>query len=428
MTSGLRRRPTATDLLGRLIEAPDLPRRIRALPARGFSALVQHVGVEDAAEIVALATTEQVVTAFDEELFAGPGPGEREIFDVHRFIVWLEVILEAGDEVAARRMAELSEDFVVQALSSIVLVMDHDALRARMAVGGTSAFHADKALESALSEEIDGYLLLSRIDEGWDAALALILALDRDHRSLLERLLDRCSTIGNEYVDDLDALTEVLTAAESLSEDVEAEREERRGRLGYVEPRAARAFLELAREPLEGDASAGQRDPLTCAYFRDLERLPAAPAAGRTVDLHEALGRVKAPRPALPAPDDAAMPFIQGMQGLKQESAVLFGERMEELAYLANVLVAGEDLDGRRMRPGEAAEAALATVALGSEIEARRRRPGNRRAGADEHRAVLRTCPADLLFRRARGTLEAGLVRSRAELDAAIDGLAQTRK
>ena len=41
----------------------------------------------------------------------------------------------------------------------------------------------------------------------------------------------------------------VVAANARLFEDVEAEREDRRAAAGHVEPRAARAFLALAREP-----------------------------------------------------------------------------------------------------------------------------------------------------------------------------------
>lgn len=57
-------------LLTRLIEMPDLAATIQALPAERFAALVRELGVEDAGELVALATTEQLVQAFDEDPFS----------------------------------------------------------------------------------------------------------------------------------------------------------------------------------------------------------------------------------------------------------------------------------------------------------------------------------------------------------------------
>jgi hypothetical protein len=300
----------------------------------------------------------------------------------------------------------------------------------------------DKALESCLSEEIQGYVLASRLSIGWDAALALILALDRDHRALLERILRRCAALNRECLDDLERLAGILTAEEALAEDVEAEREARRGQLGHVEPRAARAFLELARARDCGGAL--ERDPITHAYFRELSpdsaaRQERSSEASAPLALLDASGEAEAllPAPGLEgsigrATPDAATPFLEAMHLLNDEAPGRYADRMEELAYLANVLLAGASVDGRRLRPAEAAEAALATVALGAEIEVRQRGAGRSRprrpATAGELSAVLRDCPADPLFRAASATLASALsaaegrtfLRSRGELDAAL--------
>jgi hypothetical protein len=435
------RRPASTTLLARLIETPDLVRAVRELPAPTFSALVRHVGVEDAGEIVALATTDQIVAAFDEDLFANESPGEREVFDGERFASWLEVLLEAGDDAAAGRMAELSEDFVVRAFSSLILVLDHDALRGRMSESDESACYADKAIESRLSEEIDGYLLISKRYAGWDALLALILAMDRDHRALLARVLDRCAVMAKDCLDDLDALTGMLTSEEALAEDVEAEREERRSKLGYVEPRAARSFLALARMPPTGNIASLQRDPITRAYFRDLAppssaALETCQGPPRSLDLIGGMGGIEPALPARPggtrASSDAAAAFIDAMRLLSKADLQCYGERMEELAYLANVLMAGARIGDGRLRRSEAAEAVLSTVAFGAELEARERRSDRScstvRATAAELCVVLRACAADLLFRKASAMLTArkaritstGFLLSRADLHAAI--------
>jgi hypothetical protein len=422
MTTRLLRRPSSTTLLDRLIETPDLVQTVRGLPKQAFSALVRQVGVEDAGEIIALATTDQIVAAFDEDLFVNTRPGEREVFDSNRFAVWLEVLLEAGDDVAAKRVAELSEDFAIQAISSLVLVLDNDALTARMSEGDQSAIYADKALENTLSEEIDGYLLISRKYDGWDAALSLILALDRDHRPLLVRILDRCAAMASEYVEDLDALITVLSSEESLAEDVESEREERRGQLGFVEPRAARSFLELARKPMTTDIESEQRDPVTRAYFREIERRPPATVtanrgSNRLIALLNVTATGDSPLRALSsgvgesgASANESTAFVHAMRLLKEKQPERFNERMEELAYLANVLVAGAKLGNRRFRPSEAAEAAIATVALGAELEAQSRglhKPDSAlRASGEELCEVLGARTADLLFRMASRRLK----------------------
>lgn len=383
----------ARSLVTSLIEMPDLGRAIAALPPRSFAGLVRRIGVEDAGELIAHATTDQLVRAFDEDLFRAERAGERETLDAGRFVVWLEVLLEAGDGVAADRVAELDEAFVTHALSSLVLVLDEDALRHAIDEADEDVSrHVDKRLESALTEELDGYVLVAKHGDGWDAVLTLILALDRDHRALLVRVLDRLATLASAYLDDLEELSGLLTEAESLAEDAEGAREERRSREGYVEARAARAFLKLARDPSKEEA----RDPLTRAYFRDLERAPvaASPTSPWSRVLDEpglVLGKSQSRKSTAMSSFTAA---------LRELPLAMFADRMDELAYLVNVLVAGHERDGMRMRPKEAADAVMATVALGAFIEG-----GSKKQPLLD---VLRERGADVLFRTASHALASG--------------------
>jgi hypothetical protein len=439
--------------LNRLIELPDLARTIQALPVQTFAALVRKVGIEDAGELIVLATTEQLVQAFDEDLFVSDRAGERETFDVGRFAVWLEVLLEAGDEIAANRVAELDEDFVAHALSGVVLVLDEEALRERLDDSDEDeSRQVDKALESALTEDIDGYILIAKQHDGWDAALALILALDQNHRALLVRLLDRLACVDGRYLDDLGELSTVLSEGESLAEDVEATREERRSKQGYVEAQAARAFLTLARRPLESSAAFTDRDPLTKAYFRELQRnqhVPLAAAVSSSQDalralppaIQRELTESSADAEGSPITDASSSSatvmsvFTNALRELSTSEPHLFGERMEEFAYLVNMLLAGHERGGDRLRPKAAADAVLATVCYGAVIELRSQRAKGKckqSPSRAEFVEVLRGRSVDGLFRVASSALatgaapkvtmakKSGLLYSAEELDAAI--------
>jgi hypothetical protein len=431
---------SSSTLLARLIDSPHLVQTVRALEPSVFAALVRRVGVEDAGEIVAVATTEQLVAAFDEDLFRNERPGERETFDREKFVRWLEVILEGGDALAAKRIVELSFDFVVQALSSIVLVIDHDALSEQMGQGGDDADTVDKAIESALSEEIDGYLLVSKHHAGWDAALALILALDRDDRAFLVQVLDRCADMNSRYLDELEELAGVLNAADSLAEDVEAEREERRSARGFVEPRAARSFLAFAKMP-PSEEEPLTRDAVTRAYFRNLssEAIPF-----RTNSEEESAKLLLAitdavSTPAMPISSESSNEstpenrLILAMRRLHERDADVWAKRMEELAYLANVVWSGAHHERNRFERIEAAEAAIATVGLGAELDVLEGARRKKRPSADELCDVLLRCPADLLFRKASSTLtshklgRAGLLRHSNEIARVISELQTTR-
>lgn len=378
-----------------------------------FAAMVKELGLEDSGELIELATTEQIVTAFDEDLFVNERPGQREVFDPTRFALWLEVMVEADPKRTADRVKELPEDFVVSALSSLVMVLDSEELMMRMGEGGESSRMADKAIESSLSEELDGYLLISRQHEGWDAVMELVLRLDRDDRSFLERILDRCSVISSVYIDDLDELVTALNDAESLAEDVEAQREERRVRQGHVEPRAAKAFLDLSgRQPGQDDFE-GRRDPITAAYFRDHAEV-VGPEHRRSATAGDRASKSDTPEiqvsPMLLASgalssgrEDLTAGFLAALGELRQRDDGLFSMRMRELAYLANVLAAADSVDGRRLTPYEAAQAALKTVALGAHLEAAET-DGNREPGGATLTSLVETLSrrgADILFRRA---------------------------
>jgi hypothetical protein len=384
-------------LLSRLLDQPNLVAAVQALPAPVLGKLIQHIGLEDCGEIVALATTEQLRGIFDDDLWRSERPGKDETFDARRFALWLEIMLEAGEAFAAHKLAELPEDLVTLALSRHILAINIEEMAIAM-----SDRHADddglteKALESCLCEEIDVYRIISRNHEGWDAVLSILLALDRDHHEFLERVLEHCCAMAAEYIDDNGGLYQVLTSDEMLESDVGADREERRAEEGFIAPSSAVSFLALARTTKLADIiAAKERDPVTHAYFRSLRRpssgksarndrpTPAAAEVHGGGDAADAASLVAMLRdgevlsPSAPmlllqeqpgaSPARAGDVFVAAMRDLRSGAPDLHGQRMAELAYLANVLAAGCSLEGRALRPVEAARATVATSNLGME-------------------------------------------------------------
>src|SRR5512138_385818 len=121
------------ELLLRMFEEPNLVAAVQALPAPALGKLIEHIGLADAGEIVALATTDQIRRIFDDDLWRSERPGQDETFAADRFASWLEIMLEAGEGFAAEKLAELPEDLVTLALSKQVLVVDLDELAATLA-------------------------------------------------------------------------------------------------------------------------------------------------------------------------------------------------------------------------------------------------------------------------------------------------------
>ena len=64
--------------------------------------LIDHVGLHDAGDLIALTTTEQMRDILEESLWETLIPGEAERLRPERFLEWLDVMLEAGAGVYCR--------------------------------------------------------------------------------------------------------------------------------------------------------------------------------------------------------------------------------------------------------------------------------------------------------------------------------------
>ena len=383
-------------LLDRVLEHQDLVTAIQHLPGPALARLVDRLGVEDAGELVSLATTAQLEQLFDEDLWRSPRPGEDEHFDAARFVVWLEVMLESGARFTAARLAEMSEDFLVHVIHQRALVLDLDAL-AQTVEASDDPDQLEKALDDRLHHELDTYRLVARDQRGWDALVEVLAELDERHHDLLVRLLDRACALGDHEVADGGGLYDVLTSEETLAADVAAEREDRRAREGYVAPSSARAFLRLAAETDVDTARREGRDAITRAYFRELAPRPwptLPPPTERLVGLLRESGVLdEAPAAPLLEAGDAGGPegaLRAAMSALAERDPALHALRMSELVYLVNVLVASGQGGERGVRPEEAAASVLRACARGLDHLV---------AGGERPEAVLARDGADLLFR-----------------------------
>jgi len=362
VSSTLARRPLGASLLTRLLEDPELAPALRALPAPALRQVILRVGLEDAGELIALATLEQLREVFDEDLWRSAQPGEDEVFDAVRFVTWIEVLLEGGEGFVADRLAELSDDFLVFAVSQLVRVLDLEILTVWCADPSEEDL-LNQIVDTALCQELDEYLLVSRTEWGWDAVLATLLALDERHPMLLRGVLSRCASATHERLGSAGNLHAALRGEDRLLEDARAERDERRAGRGYVSPADARAFLALARTA----PATPEPDPLSRAHFRDLEPVAranprAAPAAAlsEAPPLRRLLTQAGGDAGALDPPEAAGSLFRQTLAAVAVNDPPAHQRMVEELAYLANVLLVGGTSATRAPRPAEAAERALA--------------------------------------------------------------------
>jgi len=378
-------------VLARLLDAPDAAALVRRLDPRQLHEVVRQRGIEECGGLLALATTEQLTRILDEDLWTSPWAGAEEGLDADRFGLWLEVLAETSPEIAAGKLVELDSDLVTAAISELALVFDGELaiVEAAAAELGSEyeSFDAeslmDAALGSSLGRELGGYRIVARRAESWDALLAVLVCLDRDHQRFFARLMQRCARLSTEYIVDNGGLYDVLSSEQQVLADAAAAREDRREAEGYVTPPQATAFLRSARTLRAEDAPVV--DPVTVGYFRELwsrER-----SGGAATGLRDAVppdadrelppgagkaGGTHSPRPPLPSSGGGERRWRvrELLLRLREGDAARYGTCTQELAYLANVLLSGCSFRSRRFRPSESADAALAVCNLGLESRA----------------------------------------------------------
>ena len=407
------------ELLNHILDQPELPSIIQSLDAGVLARLVRHIGLEDSAEIISLATMDQLKSILDEDLWQSRAPGEDEVFDADRFGLWLEILFETHPTFAARKVLELDEGLVTLGLCKLVLVVDLDDLALYLGNPRRSARDdmLDKVLESTLSQEFDGYLVIAKSDLHWDAIQALFVELNELDGTSLYRLLERCCRVSCEYIEDNGGLFDVLTSEEMLESDLAADRETRREEKGFVMPSDALYFLNMARVTGLGEILRAKRpDPVTRAYFnsqsgkespvgrpskdgRSARQASSEPAKSKTARFLQTLQAAK----ILPAPyqkrldhlgasPDPQLTLVNAMRILKRTQPPVYEKRLMELTYLSNILISGCEFKGRTFRPVEAAQAAASVCNLGGEYLS------GTRAGKDDNPPV--SIMADLLAKQ----------------------------
>src|SRR5262252_3524337 len=151
-------------LLDRLLHTPDLARVVPHLQPAVLHRVIQTCGLEDSAEVIALATPAQISRILDVDVWRAPIPGMDEGFDADRFGTWLEVLMQAGGAAAAKTLLGLDLDLVVAGLAAHLAVFD------LAAVSGRSSHTSD-------SVEIGGYVVEARRTGSWDGIVQLLCLL-----------------------------------------------------------------------------------------------------------------------------------------------------------------------------------------------------------------------------------------------------------
>jgi hypothetical protein len=395
-------RQNATDgrgLLDRILNTPGLEHVVPRLRPDLLHRVIQTCGLEDCGEIVALATPEQLASVFDLDLWRAAKAGLDEQFDADRFGVWLEVLVESGAAAAAQKIAGMDVDLVINGLAQHTLVYDLAAVTPYETTDGELiTFYADaiRVFDNGLTFDVGGYLLMARRADSWDSIVEVLTSLYAWYPDYFHQVMQGCRALSNSGRE-IDGLDDLLSEGDQAMLDLAVDREGRREKQGYVTPAQARAFLQMSRElPLGSDAMPPV-NPLASAYFRAIDRTATADAdsasssacflaAGSEAQLapedsadavaavFEVLldaGILAQPARALLSGSEGRAPRLGHIRArleftLDQDPAA-HSARSEELAYLANTLMAGCSIQARPFTEQEASDAAIAICNLGLE-------------------------------------------------------------
>jgi hypothetical protein len=314
--------------LERILDTPHLEHVVPRLQPELLHRVIQTCGLEDCGELVVLATPEQLKHIFDLDLWRSAQPGMDEQFDADRFGVWLEVLAEFGATVAARKLAEMDADLVIAGLAQHARVFDCAVV---------TAIHV---LDHGLASEVGGYRLVAKRTDSWETIVAILISLDAEHPDYFHQVMRGCRALSNTGREP-DGLDDLLHEEDQLTFDLSVDRERRRDKQGYVPPAQARAFLEMSRQLRLGADTMPPANPVARANLR---------SPGETPERKEALRHIRA-----------------HMQFVFDCDHAAYAKRNEELAYVANTIMAGCALQGRAFTAQEAWDAAVAVCNLGLE-------------------------------------------------------------
>jgi Family of unknown function (DUF6178) len=353
--------------------------------------VIQSCGLEDCGELVALATPGQLAKVFDLDLWRARQPGLDEQFDVDRFGVWLEVLLDSGAAVAAQTLADVDVDLVSAAFAQYVRVFDPAAVRSAPTDGGEMP--AGGPSTDRLGCDVGGYLVEARRPDSWDAIVAVLTSLDAEHQGYFHRVMRQCRSLSYSKPE-VDGLDDLLPDDEQVMFDLAFDREQRREQQGYVTPAQARAFLQMSRQLRLSHDTVPSSNPVARAYFRAIEWTTTADAGSEsrrwlpepdaprvpetTTAAVSAIVDVLLDAGILPPPPRALIDAPQGrvprlarirahMQVAGERDHAAFSMRGQELAFLANAMAAGCSIQARPFTAQEASDAAIATCNLGLE-------------------------------------------------------------
>lgn len=317
--------------LERLLNTRDLERIVPRLPPEVLHRVIQHFGLEQCGEFLALASAAQILRVLDADVWRTRADGLDAGFDADRFGLWLTVLMESGPAVAAGKLMGLDLAFVACGLIHHIEVFDSAAVSAYTTLEGD--YIEGRVSPEARTIDIGGFRLETQSPAA-DVIGELLLFLNDRQPAYFTRLMRQCVQLTNGGHEP-DGFHNLLPDNEQQLFDVGQARDLRREALGYVTASHAHAFLRSA-GTLRLDSPAPPRSPLASTYFRETRQEPVE-AYSWFVDMLVDAGIVGSERQPMLGAGDADSARLE----LIRAHVTSYAPAGEELAYLANVLLAG---------------------------------------------------------------------------------------
>jgi hypothetical protein len=301
----------ATRRLDVILADPDPEARVAALPVQDLFHIIQDVGIEDAHDLVALATPEQIRGLIDLDAWRG------DLVDDAAVLPWLEAVIAAGPEKLAAVWRELDSELTALLLGRWVRVYN---------------LHEEEVPdweEPPFVPTPDRFFMLKVIAESDEIARLVGVLVDRLYRVDAELARHTIRAAASE-------------AGAELEEMAQRWHNGRMADMGYADPHEARAIYQ----------------PIDLATIQIGENSADVPAEAMTLP-------VVLEGPAL------RQPFLARVLGRVTQAAE--AQRLEAaLVTLLNlVLAAGQVRPSDSVATAAAAAAGAATLSLGLETVAR---------------------------------------------------------
>ncbi|MEM7098354.1 MAG: DUF6178 family protein [Pseudomonadota bacterium] len=365
----------ASKLVAALLEQPQLPAYVDQMSTPALNNLIQHVGKEDAQELIELTSANQIREIIALDVWESAGPGTEERFAPAKFLEWVYIWQDMGSQFLVEKLHELGSDLFSASLLEYAVVVDIETV----GVEGDADVFGNFALLP--HEETDWPPLFALLADVW--AVDSELLLDVLGRSCLRRSLRSDTTAISS--DDI-----------RVREDVTGDRDEQQMQRGFIGPLEAAVMLGDAKSKALDDllievtydgTSAAHLHRLRRQQTTAAEKKQASVSASRNTSnptrsvQDEKPGEWEAIETLLASVDiaspDAQVALLKGperaygdylsqhLERLTEKDPTALADRQGELVFLANVLLGGTTSQGVEFSRQEAATAARALCNLG---------------------------------------------------------------